>query len=324
MILYKNGHALIDDRLVRTDIVANHGRIIEISPEIVADEQTEVIDCTDRYLLPALVDLCSYGANGLDFNTADANGMKKILEYYISHGVGTVFPTLKTDTDEKLCRQLALIATLAKEYPEIKGIHLDGPFISPNHCDGALVPTQQPSMDKFLTYQKAAEGKIKLITLAPELPNAISFISELSADKVTVSLGRSDADADTVYQAIHAGAVSVTDWCNDMSLLSANEPGIAGSALLHGLYTMTVFDGQRVAPDMLKLLVKVGGTGRVAGITLNTADAYQGLANTVTLCGLRLAEAIKIWTTTPARMVGLQNRIGTIEINKDADFIMFG
>ena len=63
MTLYRNGSALIGDKLVRTDIVVNHGKIIEIAPEIVADEQTEVVDCTNRYILPALVDIHTHGAN---------------------------------------------------------------------------------------------------------------------------------------------------------------------------------------------------------------------------------------------------------------------
>ena len=157
MILYKKGHVLIDGSLVQTDIVANHGRIIEIAPDIVADEETEVIDCSNRYVLPALVDIHTHGAVGYDFNTADVEGMKKILEFYISRGVGTVFPTVMTDTDEVICRQVALIAELAKDYPEIKGIHLEGPFLSKQYR-GAQPENllQKPSMDKFMTYQKAA------------------------------------------------------------------------------------------------------------------------------------------------------------------------
>ena len=81
MILYKNGHALIDGKLVQTDIVANRGRIIEIAPEIVADADTEVVECKGRFVLPALVDIHAHGAVGYDFNTADLDGMKKILEF---------------------------------------------------------------------------------------------------------------------------------------------------------------------------------------------------------------------------------------------------
>ena len=361
MILYKNGHALIGDKLIKTDIVANHGRIIEIAPDIVADEQTEVVDCTHRYVLPALIDIHTHGAMGYDFNTADKEGMKKIMEFYVSHGVGTVFPTVMTDSDEVICRQVALIAELSKDYPEIKGIHLEGPFLSKQYC-GAM-PTeflQKPSMDKFVMYQKAAEGKIKLITVAPELPDALAFISEVTDSKVVVSLGHSGADAETVRKALKAGAKSFTHFGNAMSQLDRHNLNMVGSAMLSDAYCEVICDGKHVDKDVLRLLLKTKGINKVIGVTDSimatglgdglytlagqkvtvkdgdahltgtdiragsTLDAYQGLANAVTFTGLPLHEAIKLWTVNPAKLVGLSDRIGTIEVGKDADFILFG
>ena len=361
MILYKNGHVLIDGKLVQTDIVANHGRIIEIAPEIVADDQTELIDCTGRYVLPALVDLHTHGAVGYDFNTADLDGMRKILDFYVEHGVGTVFPTVMTDTDEAICRQVALIAQLAKDYPEIKGIHLEGPFLSKEFCGAMPVELlQKPSMDKFLTYQKAAEGKIKLVTVAPELPDALAFISEVAEQKVVTSIGHSGADGETVRKALKLGAKSFTHWGNAMSQLDRHHLGVAGEAMLSDAFCEVVCDGKHVDKDVLKLLVKTKGVNKVIGITDSimatgltdgvftlagqsvtvkggeaylsgtniragsTLDAYQGLANVVTFTGLPLHEAIKLWTVNPARLVGLSDRIGAIEVGKDADFIIMG
>ena len=361
MILYKKGHVLIDGTLVQTDIVANRGRIIEIAPEIVADEDTEVIDCTNRYVLPALVDIHTHGAVGYDFNTADIDGMKKILDFYVSRGVGTVFPTVMTDTDEVICRQVALIAQLAKDYPEIKGIHLEGPFLSKEYCGAQPVEfLQKPSMDKFMTYQKAAEGKIKIVTVAPELPDALAFISEVVDQKVVVSIGHSGANGETVKQALKLGAKSFTHWGNAMSQLDRHNLGVVGAALASNAFCEVICDGKHVDRDVLKLLVKVKGVDKVIGITDSimatgladgeftlagqkvtvkggdaflsgtdtragsTLDAYQGLSNVVTFTGLPLREAIKLWTVNPARLVGLQDRIGTIEVGKDADFIIFG
>ncbi|MCH5159848.1 MAG: N-acetylglucosamine-6-phosphate deacetylase [Clostridiales bacterium] len=361
MILYKNGYALIDGKLVQTDIVANHGRIIEIAPDIVADDETEVVDCTRRYVLPALVDIHTHGAVGYDFNTADADGMKKILDFYISHGVGTVFPTVMTDTDEVICRQVALIAEIAKDYPEIKGIHLEGPFLSREFCGAMPVELlQKPSMDKFLTYQKAAEGKIKLVTVAPELPDALAFISEVTDQKVVVSIGHSGADGEIVKKALKLGAKSFTHWGNAMSQLDRHNLNVAGAALASDAFCEVICDGKHVDKDVLKLLVKIKGVNKVIGVTDSimaagltdgvftlagqsvtvkcgeafltgtntragsTLDAYQGLANAVTFTGLPLHEAIKLWTVNPARLVGLHDRIGTIEVGKDADFIIFG
>lgn len=361
MILYKHGSALIDGKIVVTDIVANHGRIIAIDPEIVPDNETEIIDCNGKFILPALVDIHTHGANGYDFNSADKDGMKKILDFYISHGVGTVLPTVMTDSDEVICRQVGLIAELAKEYPEIKGIHLEGPFLSEKFCGAMPVKyLQTPSFDKFLTYQKAAQGLIKLITIAPELPKAIEFIEEASAARVKVSLGHSGADYATVQRALKAGAVSFTHFGNGMSQMDRLDLNMVGSALSSRAYAEVICDGKHVDGNVLKFLVRCKGIDKVIGITdsmmaagladgsykLGVADvekkgddvfvagthkragsvldAHTGLMNTVAFTGLRLPDAIKMWTINPAKLLGLDGRIGTIEVGKDADFIIVG
>lgn len=360
MKLYKNGSCLVGNKIIKRDIVANRGKIIEIAEDIVADEQTEVFDCTGKYLLPALVDIHTHGANGYDFNTADLDGMKKILDFYVAHGVGTVFPTVMTDSDQTICRQVALICELAKDYPEVKGIHLEGPFVS-DQFGGAMPRAflQKPSVDKFMQYQKAANGFIKIVTVAPELPDSIAFISEVSDMGVVVSLGHSGANAQIVQQALEAGAKSFTHWGNAMAQLDRHDLNVSGSAMASNAFCEVICDGKHVQKDVVKLLVKTKGINKVIGITDSimaaglpdgtyslagqtvqvasgdarlpsgvragsTLDAYTGLANLVTFTGLPLSEAIKAWTVNPAKLVGLESRIGTIEVGKDADFIIFG
>lgn len=286
--------------------------------------------------------------------------MKKIIEFYISHGVGTVFPTVMTDSDETICRQVALIAELAKEYPEVKGIHLEGPFLSEKYC-GAM-PKQylkEPSFEKFLEYQKAANGLIKIVTVAPELSNAIEFIKEATANRVCVSIGHSGADGEIVEKALKAGAASFTHWGNAMAPLDRHNLNVVGAGMLSNAYCEVICDGKHVDRDVLRLLIKTKGIDKVVGITDSimatgladgqyklgvndvtvtngdakitgtdiragsTLDAYQGLANVVSFTGLPLAEAIKLWTTNPAKRIGMQDRLGTIEVGKDADFIIF-
>lgn len=361
MILYTNGSALIGDKLVKTDICAEHGKIIEIAPQIVPDEQTEVVDCSGRYILPALVDIHTHGANGYDFNTADLDGMRKIMEFYIAHGVGTVLPTVMTDSDEVICRQVARICELAKEYPEVKGINLEGPFLSQARS-GAMPKQylQKPSYDKFLMYQQAAKGFIRLVTVAPELPDAVAFITEAAANGVVVSLGHSAANGAQAEDALKAGARSFTHWGNAMSQMDRLDLNMTGTALANNCYAEVICDGKHVNKDVLRLLVSTKGTDKVIGITdsmmaagmpdgnytlgaqqvtvcrgdafvtgtTNRAgsilDAYEGLANVVTFCEISLHQAIKLWTINPAKLVGLDKRVGTIEVGKDADFILFG
>ncbi len=361
MILHKNGLALIGEQLIKTDILANHGRIIEIAPDIVPDDQTEVVDCRGKYILPALVDVHTHGANGYDFNTADLDGMKKIVEFYASRGVGTVIPTIMTDSDEVICRQIKLVLELAKDYPEVKGIHLEGPFLSPKKCGAMPVEfLQKPSVDKFMHYQNVANGFVKMITIAPELPDAIAFISEVSDMGVVCSIGHTTASAQVVEQAVKAGAKSFTHWGNAMSQMDRLDIGALGMAMLTDTFAEVIPDGKHVSVKALDLLVKTKGLDKVVCITDSimatgltdgnytlgvqkvtvsngdamiagtttragsTLDAMQGLANVVEFCKLPLTKAIKLWTANPAKLLGMSHRIGSIEVGKDADFILFG
>ena len=249
MILYKNGLALIGAGLVKRDVLVNRGKIIEIAEwgGIVPDRQTEIVDCTGKYILPALVDVHTHGADGYDFNTADAEGMQKIMKFYVSHGVGTVLPTVMTDDEGRIMRQLQLICELAKQYPEIKGIHLEGPFLSEKYCGAMPVRyLQKPDFDKFLQFQQAAQGMIRLITVAPELDGAVEFIRKVSQTGVTVSLGHSAADGERVKSAIGAGARSFTHWGNAMSPLDRHDLNMAGSALLYDNFCEVICDGKHV------------------------------------------------------------------------------
>ena len=198
------------------------------------------------------------------------------------------------------------------------------------------------------------------MTVAPELPDALAFISEVVDQKVVVSIGHSGADSETIRQALKLGAKSFTHWGNAMSQLDRQNLGVVGSALSSNAFCEVICDGKHVDRDVLKLLVKVKGVDKVIGITDSimatgladgeftlagqkvtvkngeaflsdtntragsTLDAYSGLSNVVTFTGLPLRDAIKLWTVNPARLVGLQDRIGTIEVGKDADFIIFG
>ncbi len=361
MKLYKNGRALIKDKLVKADIAAERGKIVSIASEIVADDQTEVVDVTGKFILPALIDIHTHGASGGDFNVSSKEEMRKIMDFYISRGVGTVFPTVMTDAKEVMLRQLSRIAELAEEYPEIKGINLEGPFLSREFC-GAMPKDllTDPDTETFNEFQRAARGLIKIVTVAPELPHAESFIREVSQTKVVVSLGHSGADYRTAMRAVSAGAKSFTHWGNAMRLPDQHHANIAGAALLSDNYCEVIADGRHVDADVLRLVVKTKGTDKLIAITdsimaaglpdgnyklgsndvtVKDGDAHltssgvragstltadAGLANLITRCGIPFIEALKMWTVNPAKLTGIYNRTGSIEEGKDADFIIFG
>lgn len=200
---------------------------------------------------------------------------------------------------------------------------------------------------------------IKIVTVAPELPKAVEFIGEISDTGVVVSLGHSGANGETVQKAIKAGAKSFTHWGNAMSQLDRHDLNMAGSAMLSDNFCEVICDGKHVE-DVFRLLVRTKGLDKVVCITDSimatglpdgdytlagndvvvvngdarlksngvragsTLDAYTGLANAVSFTGLPLHRGNKNVDSQPRRLVGLSHRIGTIEVGKDADFILFG
>lgn len=334
MKLYKNGNVLTDSGVVRTDIVVNMGRIIEIAPEIVADEQTEVTDATGKFILPALIDLFTYGGCGYTFADGTKEQMQQIVEDYANHGVGTVFPTLTGASEEKLVTQLTALSELADEMPEIKGIGLDDVFVNPVYiCEKRREFVHPCDVDFFCRLQDACKKRIKIVVVSPELDGAAEFVKELTDRKVTVILGRSNATKQQTLDCIKQGAKACVFFGKANFCLDVENDNFASTALLCDLPLVCVCDGKHISPDMLKTFVKIKGANKFIGTTAtsnrylpchSTISADQGFANLISLCGLPLTEAIKPWTTTPAKLVKLDDRLGTVEMGKDGDFIIIG
>jgi N-acetylglucosamine-6-phosphate deacetylase len=360
MKIYRNATVLYHDQLSRLDLATDGGKIVGIAPTIV-NSTAEIVDCSGRAILPALFDIHTHGAAGFDFNTATLEQMHSIVTFYLRQGVGSVYPTLVADDETRLLRQLSTIARLAATFEEVKGVNLEGPFLSPSYA-GAIDKRflQLPSYDTFCRYQEAAAGLIKLTTVAPELPKATLVIKKLVDSDVIVSLGHSSADYNTAMAALDAGASCFTHTFNAMPAFDKREPNILIAALLSDAYTEIIADGAHVAPETVSLLVKAKGSDRVVAVTDSimaagmddgehslggstvtvtdgqafikgtntragsTLTASAALANYMQYTSLPLPVAIKAMTETPARLLGVFEKVGSIEVGKAADLLIVG
>lgn len=355
-MLYKNGLVLENGTFVEKDVLVYDGRIKKVASKI--DEDADVIDLEGKKIIPALIDIHTHGGAGFDFNLASLEEMRKTIDFFIAHGLGTVFPTVMTDEDEVMKKQLAKIAVLAKEYPQIKGIHLEGPFLAPEYR-GAMPESllQEASFDKFMKYQEAASGLIKIITISPEVNGALEFIEKISKMGVIVSLGHSGANYELANAAIKAGAKSFTHTFNAMKHLSQHDPNIVGAAYLSDNYCEIICDGKHVHPEVVRFLLKVKGLDRIIGVTdsmmaaglgdgqyklgVNDVTVIDGdaklatgkragstlvidncLQNFMKFTGLPLEKAIQILTENPARLLGIFDQVGSIEEGKLAEFLI--
>ncbi|MEV1199131.1 N-acetylglucosamine-6-phosphate deacetylase, partial [Microbispora rosea] len=160
----------------------------------------------------------------------------------------------------------------------LAGIHFEGPYIARSRC-GAHEPTllRDPDVAEFRALVKAGRGHVRMLTIAPELPNALDVIREAAAEGVVAALGHSDATYEQTIEGIDAGASVATHLYNALPPLGHRVPGPIAALLQDERVTVELInDGVHVHPAMLRLAMHAAGAGRTALITDAMAAAGMG------------------------------------------------
>ncbi len=215
---------------------------------------------------PGLIDLQINGFRGVDFNDPDLRPeqIEKASEELLLTGVTTYYPTLITGSPEKIS---SLLATFAKVLGQdglasrmIGGIHLEGPFISKEdgprgaHTRGLCL---NPDVELLKSWQEEANGKIKIITLAPELPDSLSFIKSCVSMGIVVGLGHTAANTDQVKSAVDAGATLSTHLGNGCHPTLPRHPNYIWDQLAQeNLYASMIADGFHLPDSVLRVFTK--------------------------------------------------------------------
>ncbi len=322
-----------------------------------------VLDASDCYVIPGLVDVHFHGAVGEDFSDATPEGLQKIADYELSEGVTYICPagmTLGEDTLTAICKNAANHRKISTSGAEVVGAHLEGPFLCMAK-KGAQNPAflHHPDIDMLRRLQAAAEGCVKLVTVACEEPNGIEFVQEASKDGITVSLGHTTADYDTASKAYAAGASHATHLYNGMPPLHHRDPGVIGAAfdaphakvelICDGIHihdsvvraTFQMFGAKRMvlisdslrAAGMPDGIYPFGGQEiEVHGNRATIAGHPETLAGSVTSLmgcmrkavefGIPLADAVRAASFNPAQAIKIDDRAGSLDIGKEASIIL--
>ncbi|MGH7408959.1 MAG: N-acetylglucosamine-6-phosphate deacetylase, partial [Candidatus Methylomirabilales bacterium] len=223
-----------------------------------------------RLLLPGFVDLQVNGGGGFDFADPDPAHRAAAATFHLRHGTTTLLPTIITDTLSRLKSALrALAADLAaagRDLPRTPGIHLEGPFLNPRrvgaHPREAIHPAR---LEAFEGLWAAADGAIRLLTLAPEVPGALELTAAAAARGCLVAMGHTDATAEEATAGITAGIRHATHLFNAMAPLHHREPGAAGVALADRRVSVGLIpDGVHVHPTVLALALRLKGPAAAA------------------------------------------------------------
>lgn len=339
-----DGSRIVDEPVVEIE----DGRVTAVGTrgERVPAGGTRVLEFPGATLAPAFFDVHIHGAAGHDVMEATPTALETMGRFLASRGTGSFLATTVTaplDATLRAASALAkLIASPAREgIARPVGIHLEGPFLS--HVRRGAQPAEHllaPDIATFDRLYEAAEGQVRLMTLAPELPGAVELTAHATGRGVRVSLGHSDATAAKTRAGIDAGAVSATHTFNAMRALDHREPGILGVVLTEeALYSELICDGIHCAPEMVRLWWRAKGAERailvtdamsaagmpdgeyrLGGFAVQVANGRamvrdvlagsvltlnRALENLVAFAGARTDEALRTVTANPAAMVGV-------------------
>jgi N-acetylglucosamine-6-phosphate deacetylase len=354
--------ALLADRLFDGEalhrgraVIVEEGRIAAVLP---SEDLPAGLDATSlpegAWLAPGFIDLQVNGGGDVLLNDEPTpEAMARIAAAHRRFGTTGLLPTLITDRPEVMCAALdALPAGMALS-PSVLGLHLEGPFLSPER-PGVHDPAsiRRPSDADRAVLSKARSG-VLLVTLAPErVPGG--FVAELARSGVRVFLGHTDATYEEANRALAEGATGFTHLFNAMRPLASREPGPIAAALESEAYAGLIADGVHVHPAMLRLASRgptraflvtdamppVGGErgrfslygqpitvaggratradGTLAGSVLDMGSAVR---NAVRLVGLPLERALAMASLEPARAIGLDSHLGRIAPGYRADLV---
>ncbi|HEV2486041.1 MAG TPA: N-acetylglucosamine-6-phosphate deacetylase [Terracidiphilus sp.] len=365
-----NGTSLLDN----PEITIEDGRIVSIVSRSAGTPPGRalngVLDYPEATLTPAFLDVHIHGAAGHDVMEATPAALHAVGGFLATRGTGSFLATTVTAPLDATLRAVAGLARLI-EKPQLAeahgkngqpiarplGIHLEGPFLSRAKC--GVQPVEHmlaPDIAVFDRLFEAAEGQVRLMTLAPELPGAVELTAHATARGVRVSLGHSNATAAETRASIDTGATSATHTFNAMRALDHREPGILGVVLTTGsVYAELICDGIHTAPELVRLWYLAKGSERgilvtdamsatgmpdgeyqLGGFPVQVANGRamargvlagsvltldRALMNFVEYTGVAVDEALRLLTVNPAAMTGLDGEAGSLEVGRQANLV---
>lgn len=355
-----DGSRIIERPLVTVE----EGRIASIESRAGAEAPagSEIRDFGAALLAPSFFDVHIHGAGGHDVMEGTDEALGAIGTFLASRGTANFLATTVTAPLDKTYTSLELLAKRIDSAPREGqarpiGIHLEGPFLSHArrgvHPPGLLLA---PDISIFDRMFDAAEGKIRLMTLAPELPGAIELAAHATARGVRVSLGHSDATSAETRAGIASGAVSATHTYNAMRPLDHREPGILGIVLAEdSLFAELICDGIHNTPEMVKIWWRAKGAERailitdamsatgmpegtyqLGGFDVQVANGRasangvlagsvltldRALTNFVRFTGATVEQGLRLLTVNPAAMTGFEQQAGKLRAGDVASFV---
>lgn len=355
-MILKNGKVFGADFGLRgEDVSFDGGRITRIGSGLAGGEAWDVSGCL---VSPGFVDIHIHGCAGADTCDGTREAIASMAAHLVKVGVTSFCPTTMTVSMDEIRAAVLAAKSCMDDRPEgafVRGVNMEGPYISPKRIGAQKSECiRKPDADEFLRLFEEAGGIIRLVDIAPETDGADTFIEKVSG-RCKVSLAHSVADYDTAMKAFRLGITHVTHLFNAMTGLNHRAPGAVGAVFDSGSVSAELIcDGFHIHPAVLRTAFRalgedrtviisdsmraagladgdfdLGGQtvhvqagralladGTIAGSTTNLGKEVQNLVN----YGIPVQQVIRSATINPAREIGADGEIGSIEVGKSADF----
>ncbi|MCR0986620.1 N-acetylglucosamine-6-phosphate deacetylase [Streptomyces albidoflavus] len=341
------------------ELVIDGAHIGGSAPSAGQEPEAERWDLSGHWIVPGFVDLHNHGGGGASFTSGTVDDVLTGIATHRAHGTTTLVASTVTGEIEFLTARAGLLSELT-EQGDLAGIHFEGPFISPcrkgAHSEALL---RDPHPADVAALLDASRGAARMVTLATELPGGLDSVRLLADRGVIAAVGHTDATYEQTVEAIDAGATVATHLFNAMPPLGHRAPGPIAALLEDERVTVELInDGTHLHPAALELAFHRAGADRVAFITdaMDAAgfgdgryllgplevDVVDGVARLVeggSIAGstltldrafrraalvdkLPVGQIVRALSANPARLLGLDHRIGSLEPGKDADLVV--
>lgn len=342
-------------------VLIRDGKILEVTNCDLPIVGATRIDAKGSYIIPGGVEIHVHGGGGRDFMEGTEDAFRTAVKAHMQHGTTSIFPTLSSSTIPMIRAAAATTEKLmAESGSPVMGLHLEGHYFNMKMAGGQMPENiKNPDPNEYIPLLEETHC-IKRWDAAPELPGAMQFGKYITSKGVLAAVGHTQAEFEDIYMAHEAGFSHATHFYNAMPGFHKRK-GYKYEGTVESIYLMEdmtvemIADGIHVPPTILKLIHKIKGVEKTALITDALAcaasdsqeafdprviieDGVCKLADRSALAGsiatmdrlirtavqkaeISLEDASRMASETPARIMGIADRKGTLEKGKDADIL---
>ncbi len=357
-----NGHILTPNGWLKEgSVLVSDGKILEVTNSDLAVIGATVVDAKGMYIIPGFVAMNVHGGGGHDFKECTEEAFRTAIAAHLKHGTTTIFPTLSSSPKDLICRAIDICQHLMKEENSpVLGLHIEGPYLNAKMA-GTLYKVKDPDVEEYTSILRQADGCIKRWDASPELPGAHDFACCLRSEGILAAITHTEAEFGEIKEAYAAGFTHAAQFYNAMPGFHKRreykyEGTVESVYLMDDMTVEVIADGKHLPSTILRLVYKLKGVERTCLVTdaLSFAasdlrptedsrviieDGVCKLADHSSLAGsiatmdvlvrtmvqkanIPLADAVRMASETPARLMGVSGRKGTLQRGKDADIII--